>query len=70
MQTDLPEPSADARAASEALTRLIAAEIGIGGGWMSFARYMELALYAPGLGYYSGGSRKFGRPLDTASMPV
>ncbi|MCX7166362.1 MAG: SAM-dependent methyltransferase [Rhodocyclales bacterium] len=60
MQTELPEPSADAHAASDALTRIIAAEIAATGGWMSFARYMELALYAPGLGYYSGGSRKFG----------
>ncbi|MCX7157352.1 MAG: SAM-dependent methyltransferase [Rhodocyclales bacterium] len=59
-QAELPEPSADARAASEALTRIIAAEIAAAGGWISFARYMELALYAPGLGYYSGGSRKFG----------
>jgi SAM-dependent MidA family methyltransferase len=59
-QADLPEPSADARAASAALLRLIAAEIDAGGGWISFARYMELALYAPGLGYYSGGSHKFG----------
>lgn len=59
-QTDLPEPSADARAASAALSRLIAAEIDAGGGWISFARYMELALYTPGLGYYAGGSHKFG----------
>jgi len=59
-QADLPEPSADARAASMALLHLIAAEIDAGGGWISFARYMELALYAPGLGYYSGGSHKFG----------
>ena len=56
---ELPEPSADARSASAALTRLIAAEIAAAG-WISFARYMELALYAPGLGYYSGGSHKFG----------
>ena len=57
---DLPEPSADARAASAALSRMIAAEIDARGGWISFARYMELALYAPGLGYYSGGAHKFG----------
>lgn len=63
MKADLPEPSPDARAASAALMRIIAAEIKASG-WMSFARYMELALYAPGLGYYSGGSRKFG---DNAS---
>lgn len=59
-QADLPEPSADARAASESLHAIIAAEIAARGGWISFARYMELALYAPGLGYYSGGSHKFG----------
>ena len=66
---DLPEPSADARAASEALTRIIAAEIAARGGWISFARYMELALYAPGLGYYSGGSRKFGVEGDFLTAP-
>ena len=68
-QAELPEPSADARAASEALTRLIGAEIAVDGGWISFARYMELALYAPGLGYYSGGSRKFGVEGDFLTAP-
>ncbi|MDK9701718.1 MAG: SAM-dependent methyltransferase [Sulfuritalea sp.] len=68
-QAELPAPSADARAASEALSRLVAAEIGAGGGWISFARYMELALYAPGLGYYSGGSRKFGVDGDFLTAP-
>ena len=60
MHAELPEPSPDAAAASHALTQIIAAEIDAGGGWMSFSRYMELALYAPGLGYYSGGAHKFG----------
>ncbi len=68
-QAELPEPSADAQAASAALTRLIATEIAAAGGWMSFARYMELALYAPGLGYYSGGSRKFGVEGDFLTAP-
>jgi SAM-dependent MidA family methyltransferase len=67
--TDLPEASADALAASAALERIIAAEISAAGGWMSFARYMELALYAPGLGYYSGGSRKFGSEGDFLTAP-
>jgi SAM-dependent MidA family methyltransferase len=31
------------------------------GGWLGFDRFMELALYAPGLGYYANGSTKFGR---------
>lgn len=60
MQSALPEPSADAAAASLALTRIIINEICNSGGWIPFARYMELALYAPGLGYYSGGAHKFG----------
>jgi SAM-dependent MidA family methyltransferase len=47
------------------LARLIADEIRQRGGWMRFERYMELALYAPGLGYYSGGHRVIGKaPAD------
>ncbi len=38
-------------------------------GWISFARYMEMALYEPGLGYYSGGSRKFGPGGDFITAP-
>ena len=59
-QAGLPEPSADARDASNRLNEIIAAEIVERGGWISFARYMELALYEPGLGYYAGGAQKFG----------
>ena len=66
---ELPAPGPDASAASAALTDIIAAEIAVRGGWMSFARYMELALYAPGLGYYSGGSRKFGVEGDFLTAP-
>ena len=47
----LPAPPAAALAVSVALGQLIAAEIARGGGRLSFARYMELALYAPGMGY-------------------
>ena len=42
------------------LQRLIAKQIQAQGGWLPFDRYMALALYAPGLGYYSRESRKFG----------
>ncbi len=35
-------------------------DIAVGGGWMAFDRYMETALYAPGLGYYANQGRKFG----------
>jgi hypothetical protein len=53
---DLPAPSEEARALSAALEEHIRAATFEAGGWLSFARYMELALYAPGLGYYSAGS--------------
>ena len=47
------------------LLELIRDEIRARGGWMGFERFMELALYAPGLGYYSGGRRVLGhRPQD------
>jgi len=44
-------------------------EIAASGGWISFARYMELALYAPGLGYYSAGAEKFGIAGDFVTAP-
>ncbi len=67
--TVLPAPPPEARAVSERLARLIADEIAAGGGWLSFARYMELALYAPGLGYYMAGARKLGRDGDFVTAP-
>lgn len=60
MDARLPEPADDAKASSRELSRRIAGEIEAAGGWIPFARYMELALHCPGLGYYGGGSRKFG----------
>jgi SAM-dependent MidA family methyltransferase len=63
----LPAPDAAALAQSAALTAQIRAEIAAAGGWLPFDRYMERALYAPGLGYYSGGSIKFGRRAEDGS---
>jgi len=65
----LPVPDSDALAASHALQRLIAGEIARHGGAISFARFMELALYAPDLGYYSGGAAKLGRDGDFTTAP-
>mgnify|MGYP001591765327 CR=1 FL=1 len=65
----LPAPPPEALASSDKLGQLITEEIGRGGGWMSFARYMELALYAPGLGYYTAGARKLGRDGDFVTAP-
>jgi SAM-dependent MidA family methyltransferase len=56
----MPAPSPEASAHSERVVARIRAEIAAAGGWIGFDRYMELALYAPGLGYYAAGARKFG----------
>ena len=45
---------------SAALARVIDAAFARHGGWLPFDRYMALALYAPGLGYYARDSRQFG----------
>jgi SAM-dependent MidA family methyltransferase len=47
----------------------ITAQIIAAGGWLSFERYMELALYAPGLGYYSAGAHKLGVGGDFTTAP-
>lgn len=69
MQTRLAPPSADALAASAQLKQIVVDAIAAASGWISFARYMELALYTPGLGYYAGGSRKFGAEGDFVTAP-
>jgi hypothetical protein len=50
----------DRASVSAALTRLIRTAIERNGGWLPFDRFMAMALYAPGLGYYANHSRKFG----------
>ncbi len=47
----------------------IVADLAAAGGWISFERYMELALYAPGLGYYSAGAHKLGAGGDFTTAP-
>jgi SAM-dependent MidA family methyltransferase len=65
----LPAPDPDALAYSAALKRRIADEIISCGDWIGFDRFMDLALYAPGMGYYSGGARKFGAAGDFVTAP-
>jgi SAM-dependent MidA family methyltransferase len=67
--TAWPAPDPDALAHSQRLSALIAARIAEAGGWLSFADYMALALYAPGLGYYAAGARKFGAAGDFVTAP-
>ncbi|MGA7749957.1 MAG: SAM-dependent methyltransferase, partial [Gallionella sp.] len=65
----LPSPTPEAAEHSATLVEFIRREIAAHGGWISFARYMELALYAPGLGYYAAGARKFGEAGDFITAP-
>lgn len=69
MPVSLPEPSAAQRTHSARLAALIRDEIKAAGGALDFARFMELALYAPGLGYYSAGATKFGAAGDFVTAP-
>jgi SAM-dependent MidA family methyltransferase len=65
----LPPLSADEAAHSERLLNRIRDAIDAGGGWISFERFMEMALYEPGLGYYSAGAIKLGRAGDFITAP-
>ena len=65
----LPEPGPEAAAHSQRLAGLIREQVRAGRGAIPFSRYMELALYAPGLGYYSAGARKFGAEGDFVTAP-
>ncbi len=65
----LPAPDEPAATHSARLAALLRREMDSNGGAISFARFMELALYAPGLGYYSSGSRKFGAEGDFVTAP-
>lgn len=67
--SDWPQPSADAVAHSQVLVDYIRSDINEQGGVIDFARYMRHALYAPGLGYYTAGSNKFGSAGDFITAP-
>src|SRR5262245_55641124 len=54
---------------SEAVAALIRERISAAGGWIPFDAFMELALYAPGLGYYSAGGAKIGASGDFTTAP-
>lgn len=65
----LPEPTPDEQVINENLTALIRAQIEQTGGAIPFSRFMDLALYAPQLGYYSAGQHKFGITGDFVTAP-
>ena len=65
----MPTLSPEEEAHSRAVTALIHERIRAAGGWIRFEEFMELALYAPGLGYYSAGSVKLGPDGDFVTAP-
>jgi len=67
-KTILPEPAAELKELSLQLCALIREELQLNG-FMPFSRFMELALYQPGLGYYSGGLHKLGATGDFVTAP-
>ena len=66
---DLPVPDPAALKLSEQLQQKIRQAIQSEGGSISFAQFMEMALYEPGLGYYSAGLAKFGSEGDFVTAP-
>lgn len=64
----LPEPPHELKQLSLALSKKIRREIGVDG-FIPFSRYMEMALYEPGLGYYSAGLHKLGKSGDFVTAP-
>lgn len=69
MTTTLPAPGPEAQEHSARLRALIQEHILAAGGRIPFWKFMELALYAPGLGYYSAGAHKFGPGGDFVTAP-
>lgn len=69
MNSMLPAPTPDALAHSQHVAAHLRTLIVNAGGWIPFSRYMEAALYAPGLGYYAAGAMKFGAAGDFVTAP-
>ena len=65
----LPQPTPEAQAHSQRVTAAIRSAIDDAGGAITFERFMSLALYAPGLGYYDAGSTKLGPGGDFVTAP-
>ena len=68
-RSSLPTPDALSAAHSERVVEFIRAEMAAAGGSLSFAEFMQHALYAPGLGYYAAGATKFGAAGDFVTAP-
>lgn len=65
----MPTLGADSLAHVQRCRAMLQGEIRTNGGWLSFSRFMDRALYEPGLGYYAAGARKFGAAGDFVTAP-
>lgn len=65
----MPPLAPDAQKHSQQLIEFIQQNIRQAGGWISFKDFMQMALYTPGLGYYTAGSQKFGGGGDFITAP-
>jgi SAM-dependent MidA family methyltransferase len=66
----LPAPDPAAAAHSDAVVKVLRDAIGSSAaGWIDFERYMDIALYEPGLGYYAAGAVKLGEQGDFVTAP-
>ncbi|RKZ89246.1 MAG: SAM-dependent methyltransferase [Gammaproteobacteria bacterium] len=65
----LPAPDSIAQQYQDQLFAVIQQHITDAGGKITFADYMNLCLYYPGLGYYSAGSQKLGQQGDFTTAP-
>jgi len=68
-KSTFPLPDEFSLKLSESLQDKIRLAIMESGGSISFEQYMQMALYEPGLGYYSAGSNKFGEQGDFVTAP-
>jgi SAM-dependent MidA family methyltransferase len=69
IEESFPSPDSESLEVSRTLVERIRAEIEAGDGWLSFERFMQLALHEPGLGYYSAGAVKLGPAGDFTTAP-
>ena len=70
INSNLPPPDQNMKSRMANLSAIIKQKITDQGGWITFAEFMELALYSPSLGYYTGGVAKFGRDGDFVTSPI
>lgn len=68
-RANLPTPDAEALAHAGRVRAMLVDAIAADGGFLPFARWMDLALYAPGLGYYAAGAAKLGAAGDFVTAP-